>query len=355
MSEGARIETNGHTNNLNWFVRRVGAGVAVSAGILIPLLVLWLAAEVFLIVFGSILLAVALRLVSDFVARHTRLSTRWSITVVIIVFVLLVGGAIFLLGAWIAGQADEMATEIPAAFQKLQDWLRQSAWGRLVLQHWAQVENSLGTEQNVQRIQNAFSLTFSAVGGFLIFLFLGVYLAAEPDRYRIGLLHLLPLSKRVDAAEVLEAVAFSLRWWMLGQFVSMAFLGSTTTLLLWFAGVPFAFMLGGFVALLTFIPYIGPVFGYFPIALLTLTQDPGTAALVLGVYLVLQTAEGYFVTPMVHRKVVSLPPAMTLAAELTLGTLAGVLGFVLATPLLVVTMVAAQRTYVKWLGDRSFA
>jgi predicted PurR-regulated permease PerM len=323
-------------------------------GIVVPLLLIWLASGVLLIFFAAVLLAVALRLAADAIARYTRLSSTWSLAAVIITLFLLAGGAAVLLGAWIAAQADDMAVAIPAALEKVKEWLRQSEWGWLVLQQWSHVENSLGSEQNVRRIQSVFSVTLSAVGGVLIFVFLGIYLAAEPDRYRIGFLHLIPLSKRIHAGEVLDAVGHSLRWWMLGQFVSMTFLGTATTLLLWIAGIPFAFMLGLFVALLTFVPYIGPIFGYVPIALLTLAEDPAKAGVVLLVYLVFQNAEGYFVTPMVHRQVVALPPALTLAAELTLGTLAGILGFVLATPLLVVFMVTVQRTYVKWLGDESF-
>jgi predicted PurR-regulated permease PerM len=57
-------------------------------------------------------------------------------------------------------------------------------------------------------------------------------------------------------------------------------------------------------------------------------------------------------TPLVEKRAVSLPPALTLTAQVLLGLLAGGLGLVLAAPLTAVAMVLVQRLYIEdMLGD----
>jgi predicted PurR-regulated permease PerM len=56
--------------------------------------------------------------------------------------------------------------------------------------------------------------------------------------------------------------------------------------------------------------------------------------------------------PLVQRRVVHLPPALTLSAQLILGVLAGFLGLLLATPLVAAALVIVRMAYVEdVLGD----
>ena len=59
--------------------------------------------------------------------------------------------------------------------------------------------------------------------------------------------------------------------------------------------------------------------------------------------------EGYVLSPLVQRRSVALPPALTIAAQVLLGVLLGVLGVALATPIAAAAMVAIQRLYVEEL------
>lgn len=71
--------------------------------------------------------------------------------------------------------------------------------------------------------------------------------------------------------------------------------------------------------------------------------------LYLGVHL----TEGYILMPLVQRRVVHLPPALTLSAQVILGVLAGFLGLLLATPLVAAALVIVRMVYVEdVLGDR---
>ncbi len=73
----------------------------------------------------------------------------------------------------------------------------------------------------------------------------------------------------------------------------------------------------------------------------------------LGVYLAVQTLESYFLTPMIQRRAISVPPAFLFASQITLGLLFGLYGLAWATPLAAIVRVFILRLYVEdELGDQ---
>jgi predicted PurR-regulated permease PerM len=127
----------------------------------------------------------------------------------------------------------------------------------------------------------------------------------------------------------------------------MAIVGVMTTLGLWLLNVPLALAFGLIAAALTFVPNIGPVLSVVPPALLALTDGPWTAAYVVALYLAIQTIESYAITPIIQRRTVSLPPALTITAQVALGLLVGPLGVAVATPLTAVATTAVNVLYVE--------
>ncbi|WP_269748217.1 AI-2E family transporter [Alteripontixanthobacter muriae] len=61
------------------------------------------------------------------------------------------------------------------------------------------------------------------------------------------------------------------------------------------------------------------------------------------VYLFIQNFDGYVVVPMIAKKAVDLAPALVLATQLIMGVLFGILGLLLADPLLAMIKVALER------------
>ena len=329
-------------------------GIAVAMGLVLPLLVFIYAAHLFLVVFAGLLLAVLLRAEADWLAGRTGVRPGFSLAAVILFLVALLAAAGWTFSAQISSQVDELARTAPQSYEAALDWLRQREWGRLLVGQLPEGDELELDRESMRAVTNVFSSAVSLVSSVLLLLFVGVYVAAEPDKYRRGFLHLLPLRSRDRANELLGHVAHALRWWLLAQFVSMSYLAVSVTILLWALDVPLALTLGLMVGLFTFVPYLGPILGYIPIALVSFSDDPTKGLLATGIYLLIQSSEGYFVTPMIQRKAVSLPPALTLTSEFLAAVFLGILGFILATPLLVVVMVTVQRLYVTWLGDDTF-
>jgi predicted PurR-regulated permease PerM len=90
------------------------------------------------------------------------------------------------------------------------------------------------------------------------------------------------VGQRRRAAEALDAVAFNLRWWLVGQACLMVLMAATTTLGLWLLGVPLALTLGLMAGLLELIPYVGAWIAAVPSALIALLVSPWHMALTWG-------------------------------------------------------------------------
>ena len=76
-------------------------------------------------------------------------------------------------------------------------------------------------------------------------------------------------------------------------------------------------------------------------------QGRTTAAIVVGLYIVVQVAESNFITLLVQQKLISIPPALIIMAKMLIAPLTGGCGLVLATSLTIIVMVLVQELYLK--------
>ena len=198
--------------------------------------------------------------------------------------------------------------------------------------------------------------TFSAITGLLmntvIILFLGLFFAASPEDYRDGFVKLLPVRHRARVSEVLDETGHTLRWWLVGQLVTMAIVAVSIAIMLMAIGIPNAIFLGLLAGALNFIPFLGPILAAIPVVLAAATEGAGTVALVMGLFIVIESIEGYLLSPLIQKRAVYLPPAWSLAALVGFGILFGGIGVALATPILAVARVLMLRLYVEDVLER---
>jgi predicted PurR-regulated permease PerM len=123
----------------------------------------------------------------------------------------------------------------------------------------------------------------------------------------------------------------------------MAVEGFGTWILLWIGGVPMAGLLGLLTGLLAFIPNIGaPVSGVL-IVLVGFSQSTDAGLWAIGVYFFVQTLDGYLIVPYVAKRTVDLAPALVLGAQLLFGALFGLLGLMLADPIIAMIKTALEQ------------
>ena len=307
--------------------------------------VLWLALDLVLLVFAAILLAVFLRTIARYVAEHLKLSTGWALALVVVGLLGVLVGAGVLYARPLAEQVDQLTQTLPKAFAELTGWLRQYTWGRWLLDQIGGEQPS--GEQVVDHATRVAGTLMQAAIAAAFIVFGGLYLAANPATYLRGLLRLIPPSHRRRAAELLFALGHTVRWWLVGQALAMALVGVTMGVGLAVIGVPLAFALGLVAGLLEFVPLVGPVLGLGPALLLAAAESTRQALYVLVLYGLVQTAESYLITPLVQRKVVDLPPVLTITAQIALSWVAGAMGLLLAVPIAAAALVTTQMLYLQ--------
>ncbi len=204
------------------------------------------------------------------------------------------------------------------------------------------------------QVRAAFATTFGVIGNIGVILVVGVFLAAQPQLYRDGAVRLVSIESRPRFAEVLDEIGVTLRFWLIGQFVTMSIIGVVVYAALAAVGMPGAILLGLTAGVLNFIPVLGPILAGIPIILVAMSQDWWVVGYALGVYCVVQFLEGNILTPLIQRQAVSLPPALIMASLVIMGLLFGFVGIMLATPFAAVLMVLVKRLYIEdVLGDRA--
>jgi predicted PurR-regulated permease PerM len=334
--------------------QRMFLTVATVAALVLVLLFLWYAVQVLLIVFAGILLAVVLRSLADLLSEYTGIGRGWALGMVVLLLLALFGGGGWLLAPQISEQGSQLVVAIPEAIDEVESWVERQSWGERLMRQRPDGDDLLGTGLGSLLAQagGIFSTTLGVIVEVFVVLFLGIYLAINPQKYANGVVRLVPIHRRERAREVLYALGFTLKWFMLGRLIAMVAVGIVTTIGLMLLGVPLALVFGVITTLLTFVPYIGPIASAILPALIALTVSPSLALYVLLLYLVVQNLEGYLLTPLIMQGVVSVPPALTIIAEVLGGILFGVLGIILATPFVAVAIVLIKMLYVEdVLGD----
>jgi predicted PurR-regulated permease PerM len=182
---------------------------------------------------------------------------------------------------------------------------------------------------------------------------MGIYLSVHPALYREWLIALFPPIHRDLARDVLADLADSLRAYIVGQLLTMTFLGAITALGLYLLDVPFWLPFGIFTGLVAIVPFFGTLLSTTLPALFVLTGNGyhgfsplGHALLVVGLGVVVHLIEGNIVSPLVMSKKVDLPPVLTIMAVLVIGQLLGGLGLIVALPTLAALMVIVRRILI---------
>lgn len=329
------------------FVRRAAIviGMTAAAALLAALFILGI--DILLAGFGGLLLAVLFVALRDLVKRWTSLSDGPALAVGLIGLALLIGGMLWALSPYIAGQSQAIAQQLPGIAQDIEEGLQRYTWGRWAIEQ-AQQNGSDGATDGI----TSFLSRLSDWATYLLTtFFVGLFAAANPSFYKRGLLHLFPIRHRSRLSELFDDLAHTLRWWLIGQALAMLVIGVSTTIVLFVFGIPLAIVLGLIVGLLGFIPYLGPIIGALPVALIAATEGTDILIYVMVAYTGVQILEGYVATPLIQKEMVYLPPVFTIMTQILLGTVLGLLGFILATPLAAVLLVMSRYYRADILGD----
>jgi predicted PurR-regulated permease PerM len=322
------------------FVRRVLIAVAIAAAFLL----LWKLRGVLALLFGAVMVATIFRAIADLLEKHLRLPERLAVLLSVLIIVGVIAGVIWSIGSQVSAQSEEVAQALPQAAQIIDERLSTMGLGHPVSQ-WMHDLHSGGGLIGGNLKSFLSSITLSAAS-FLIVFFGGIFLAAQPRLYGIGLIKLVPPTRRRLVAEAMAESDHALRLWLKGQLWAMVLIFLLSWLGLWLLGVPSSLVLALISGVLEFIPYAGAITSSIPAIMVALVQSPQLALWVVGLYVLVHHVEAYLIQPVIQQFAVEIPAVITLFALLAFGLLFGFLGILLAAPLAVVTYVLVKRLYV---------
>ena len=322
------------------FIRRV----LIVLGLTAVLLLLWQLRGLLVMLFGAIVIATVFRALADGIQKWTRVPVGVAVALSVLLILGSLAALIFMFGSHIGQQARLLGQALPDAWASLEE--RVSAIG--LGEQWKQVEaaarrEGTGTFSGIGRTIVSIG---SGLADFMVVLFGGIFLAAQPRFYRTGAIKLVPQAKRALVAQAMDDSERALRLWLKGQLIAMVAVGVLTGFGLWLVGLKSALVLGLIAGLLEFIPFAGPILSAIPAVLIALAVSPDLAIWVVLVYVAVQQFEGVVLQPLVQQYAVDLPGVVLLFSLIAFGTLFGTLGIILAAPLAVVTYVLVKRLYV---------
>jgi predicted PurR-regulated permease PerM len=299
--------------------------------------------DVLLLFFAAILLAVILRAPSDWAARRLGLDARVALGILIVLIAGALALAVWLIGQGIAEEIQGVWKRLPEIIEQLRARLSDVAVVGPAMEKASIQGPADGVVSNGMATVAAL---FGALTNLALVAFVAVLLAAQPEIYLRGSLHLIPKRHRARATALFSELGHVLQRWTLGQLFLMLLVGTLTYLGFTLAGVEYAGALALLAGALTFIPFLGSLMAGVVAVLMALAQGVEVALYAAGVYAAVQVIEN-ICEPFVAQRAVYLAPALLLFAQAVMGALAGPMGIVLATPLAAVAIVVIKRLYVE--------
>lgn len=264
-----------------------------------------------------------------------------AIVTVILLFLLVVAGIIWILIPPVVSQAVTLVQSLPQLVQNLQD----SGWydtaneatngllGNLVAGF-----TDIVTDPNLWATVGGGALAFgasvvSAVSTGFFVVVLSIYFIATLDATKRACYSLVKASHREQVVDYSERIMNSIGKYLSGMVVLAFFNAVFSTILLAIVGVPYALIIGVIALFVTLIPLIGTVLTTVLMTIVSLFTSPTAALIVLIAMLVYMQIEAYVLTPRIMGKAVQVPGTIVLISALAGGTLMGLLGALVAIPI----------------------
>ncbi len=263
-----------------------------------------------------------------------------AIVTVIILFILVIAGMLWLVLPLVITQAAAFVNGLPAMYQEMQkqDWFidMQSGSGGVLGAVYSWIVDTVSDPNFWATVGGgALNVGVAILGGlssaFFIFI-LTIYFTATLDTSKRAIYTLISASHRERVVGYAERIMQNVGRYLSGMVVLAFFNALYSFILLTLVGVPFALVISVAAFFITLIPLIGTVLTTAVMTVLTLFVSPVSALIVLIAMLIYMQVEAYILTPKVMSKAVQVPGSIVLIAALAGGTLGGLPGALVAIP-----------------------
>ena len=332
-----------NTNKELSYIQKVWQTVAIVALLVVVILIARVAFNVLLMILAGALIAVYFHGFGDLIERKTKLNRRLSMIISVGGSFVFLGTLLWFMGSKMQDQISVLSDSLPNTITAAKVKMDETHTGRKILTYLSG-DNS---EKLFSTAQQFFSTSFGVMGNLYVIILLAIFFTANPSIYKNGIIMLVPPKNKSLARVAIDRISTALKGWLKGTMLSMVLITLLIATGLTVMGIPGAMVLAMFTGMLKLIPNFGSMAAMIPGVLLALTVSTNTAIIVALIYLISQTIVSNIVTPLIQKRMINLPPALTIISQVIMGTLSGALGIILAVPLLAIIIILVDELYVK--------
>ncbi len=182
----------------------------------------------------------------------------------------------------------------------------------------------------------------SGLGTIFFGLIIGLYMLFDFDNVTNLLLKVIPTKHQVEVASLVERIGSEVRKCVNGTLLVACMVFVCDTIGFGIIGLKSALLFGLFCGITDLIPYIGPYLGTAVATVVGLTQSPLIGLGVFIIACIVQLIESYVLQPIVMSKATNLHPVVIICGLLIFGHFFGIVGMILASPIMSVIKVILE-------------
>jgi predicted PurR-regulated permease PerM len=322
-------------------VRRELKRAAVWLGLAAAMALAVILVQPLLIIFAGLVFAGLLDGGVRLLGKVLPIGRGWRLLIVVLLTIAFLAGTFYLTGVQVGAQFSQLRTTLETQANRLAGWL--SGQG---LMPGASDVSGIARQalSSVGRITSWVGTAFGALTTMFMIIVIGLFVAMDPGTYLRGLEWMVPRRNRPEFATIVARMGKTLRRLLAGRLLGMLAEGVLVGIALTIGGVPMAMILGILTGLLAFIPNIGAFISGALMIAVGFSAGTHTGFWAIGTYVIVQGFDGYVLLPIVAKKTVDLPPALTLGAQIMASALFGILGLALADPMTAMIKTALERS-----------
>ncbi len=266
--------------------------------------------------------------------------------VIFLVFILIIFAFFSMLIPTIYTQLNDLIASLPGIFNSLKNWITNflNNFNSSDMVDVASIEanifksmEDLGTNITTNlpsMIMNIVGVVFSGLGTMAISLVVGLYLLFDFNNAADHLLKYIPKTHKYEIETLINQIGEELRKCVRGTLTIACMVFVCDSLGFALAGLKAPILFGLLCGITDLIPYIGPYIGGAAAVIVGFSQNPMTGIIVLSVAVIVQLIENYVLQPVVMSKTVELHPVTIIIGLLIFGHFFGIIGMILAMPIM---------------------
>jgi putative heme transporter len=275
--------------------------------------------------------------------------TAVAVTLLTLVALLAGVGLVTLPALW--AELTHVMRDLPRLQQRAADWLAQSA---MTVPLSETIRNYDPSKLLVASSRDAMAFSSEAgakIGYAATAVALAVYVLIDPERSQGAIYAVVPRQYHVRLARVLLNLETIVGGYMRGQVLTSAAMGMYVFMLLLAFRMPNALAYGVFAAAADVIPFVGGALMLVPITLAALSHGTAVAAALAVLIIAYQEFENRVLVPRIYGRVLRLHAVAVTLALLIGGQLLGILGALLALPIMAGLRMVVEELRVELPGQ----